>query len=31
MELLDHLALGFGVAFTPVNLLYCLMGCLLAP
>jgi TctA family transporter len=29
MELLSHLALGFGVAFTPLNLLYALIGCLL--
>ncbi|RFO98219.1 hypothetical protein DIC66_05765 [Rhodoferax lacus] len=29
MELLNHLALGFGVAFTPINLLYALIGCLL--
>ena len=29
MELLSNLALGFGVAFTPVNLLYALIGCLL--
>jgi TctA family transporter len=29
MELLEHLALGFGVAFTPLNLLYCLAGCFL--
>jgi putative tricarboxylic transport membrane protein len=29
MELLDHLALGFGVAFTFQNLLYALIGCLL--
>ncbi|MDQ3059600.1 MAG: tripartite tricarboxylate transporter permease [Pseudomonadota bacterium] len=29
MELFEHLALGFGVAFTPVNLLYCLAGCIL--
>ena len=29
MELLDHLALGFGVALTPVNLLYALIGTLL--
>jgi TctA family transporter len=29
MELLDHLALGFGVALTPVNLLYALIGSLL--
>src|SRR5919201_1338182 len=29
MELLNHLALGFSVALTPVNLLYALIGCLL--
>ncbi|NYT64071.1 tripartite tricarboxylate transporter permease [Alcaligenaceae bacterium] len=29
MELFEHLALGFSVAFTPENLLYCLLGCLL--
>jgi len=29
MELLDHLSLGFGVAFTYTNLLYCLVGCFL--
>jgi putative tricarboxylic transport membrane protein len=29
MELLSHLALGFGVAFTPINLLYAFIGCLL--
>ena len=29
MELFEHLALGFGVAFTPINLLYCLLGCIL--
>ena len=29
MELFDHLALGFGVAFTFQNLLYALLGCLL--
>ena len=29
MELLQHLSLGFGVAFTPINLLYCLVGCIL--
>jgi hypothetical protein len=23
MELLNNLALGFGVAFTPINLMYC--------
>ena len=29
MELFESLSLGFGVAFTPINLLYCLVGCLL--
>ncbi len=29
MELLSNLTLGFGVAFTPMNLLYALVGCLL--
>src|SRR5678816_4042363 len=29
MELLNHLELGFGVALTPVNLLYALVGALL--
>ncbi|MGB4360093.1 MAG: tripartite tricarboxylate transporter permease, partial [Rhodoferax sp.] len=29
MELLNHLALGFGVAFTPINLMYAFVGCLL--
>ncbi len=29
MELIEHLSLGFGVAFTPINLLYCLIGCVL--
>ena len=29
MDLLSHLALGFGVALTPVNLLYALIGALL--
>ena len=29
MELLSHLAIGFGVALTPINLLYALVGCLL--
>ncbi len=29
MELIDHLTLGFGVAFTAQNLLYALLGCLL--
>lgn len=29
MELLDHLSMGFGVAFTATNLLYAFIGCLL--
>ena len=29
MELFEHLSMGFGVAFTPINLLYCLVGCIL--
>src|SRR5215469_6797441 len=29
MDFLSHLVLGFGIAFTPVNLLYALIGCLL--
>ncbi len=29
MELLANLSLGFGVAFTPINLLYAFVGCLL--
>ena len=29
MELFDHLATGFGVALTPINLLYALVGTLL--
>ncbi|ATA52944.1 TctA family transporter [Variovorax boronicumulans] len=29
MELFEHLSLGFGVAFTFTNLLYCLVGCIL--
>src|SRR5437868_15033706 len=29
MELLNNLSLGFGVAFTFTNLLYCLVGCIL--
>jgi putative tricarboxylic transport membrane protein len=29
MDLINHLSLGFGVAFTPINLLYCLIGCIL--
>jgi putative tricarboxylic transport membrane protein len=28
MELFDHLALGFSIAFTPMNLLFCLIGVL---
>ena len=28
MELLDHLAMGFGVALTPINLVYALVGSL---
>ena len=28
MDLLTHLALGFGVALTPINLLYALIGAL---
>ena len=27
MELISNLSLGFGVAFTPINLLYALIGC----
>ena len=27
MDLLNNLALGFGVAFTDQNLLYCFFGC----
>ena len=27
MELFSHLALGFGVALTPINLLYAFVGC----
>src|SRR6202049_167658 len=30
MDLISHLALGFGVALTPVNLLYALIGALVA-
>src|SRR5258708_22706327 len=26
MEILDHLRLGFDVAFTPINFFYCLVG-----
>ena len=29
MDLLANLSLGFGVAFTPINLVYALVGCLL--
>ena len=29
MDLLSNLAIGFGVAFTPINLLYAFVGCLL--
>ena len=29
MELLSHLSLGFSVAFTPINLVYAFVGCLL--
>src|SRR5688572_33393547 len=29
MELVDHLLIGFGTAFSPVNLLYCFVGALL--
>jgi len=29
MELMEHLSLGFSVAFTPENLLYALLGCIL--
>jgi TctA family transporter len=29
MDLISNLALGFGVAFTPINLLYCFIGVLL--
>ena len=29
MDLISHLSLGFEVAFTPINLLYALVGCLL--
>ena len=29
MDLIANLATGFGVAFTPINLLYCLIGCIL--
>ncbi|MDM0043435.1 tripartite tricarboxylate transporter permease [Variovorax dokdonensis] len=29
MDLINNLSLGFGVAFTATNLLYCLIGCIL--
>jgi TctA family transporter len=29
MELIHNLSIGFGVAFTFTNLLYCLLGCIL--
>jgi putative tricarboxylic transport membrane protein len=29
MDLITNLALGFGVAFTPINLMYAFVGCLL--
>jgi putative tricarboxylic transport membrane protein len=29
MDLISNLAIGFGVAFTPINLLYCFIGCVL--
>ncbi|HVE54468.1 MAG TPA: tripartite tricarboxylate transporter permease, partial [Ramlibacter sp.] len=29
MDLLSNLALGFGVAVTPINLLYCFVGVVL--
>nr|WP_315428882.1 tripartite tricarboxylate transporter permease [uncultured Albidiferax sp.] len=29
MDLLTNLSLGFGVAFTPINLMYALVGCIL--
>jgi TctA family transporter len=29
MDLIANLATGFGVAFTPINLMYCLIGCIL--
>ena len=29
MDLFSNLALGFGVALTPINLLYALVGCVL--
>src|SRR6476619_4757326 len=29
MDLISNLSIGFGVAFTPINLLYAFIGCLL--
>ena len=29
MDLIANLSLGFGVAFTPINLMYAFIGCLL--
>ena len=29
MDLIANLSLGFGVAFTPINLMYALAGCIL--
>eukprot|EP01036_Dinobryon_divergens_P018014 gene18014-24513_t len=29
MDLINNLSLGFGVAFTPINLMYAFIGCLL--
>ncbi|HSH90495.1 MAG TPA: tripartite tricarboxylate transporter permease, partial [Ramlibacter sp.] len=29
MDLISNLSIGFGVAFTPINLLYCFIGCVL--
>ena len=29
MDLIANLSLGFSVAFTPINLVYALVGCLL--
>jgi len=29
MDLIANLSLGFGVAFTPINLLYAFIGCFL--
>src|SRR4051794_41956498 len=29
MDLISNLSIGFGVAFTPINLLYAFVGCLL--